>query len=645
MITLKQAKDILTYGVIKKYGYKKRYKFNSIDIETINNEMFLIGYHLNDIYYYNLDDFFNVINTLFIKSVQDNRDILTWTRYDNHHILKNILMTTLNKEEIIDVLKKIGKISPLFSYEYKGYEITLLNVIKDSLLFEIRYGKSKKRLTIYNLKNLFNNDLLTVAQNYNLTYYSKLGEEYHLIDKERFFKDNHYQKMVIKSNELDSKVIIDIANKFIESFTELSGTIPKTIYTAGSIARSFLLNYKGIDPYKINFHHFYKDNPFFEELLDYAMKAYHGGKIDSYVLGYIKSAKVTDISSAYPSVIARLPELTDKIYYKIGNNDLDKFYYAFIRCNVYIPKSDFIHPLIVQSPIAPVNISPQGYLEDIIITKPEYDYIIRYAKKYNIKIKVKDYIAIEHKKSLMFGHLIKDLFNKRLEYDKEGNKALADLTKLIINSLYGITYELTPLYDLDDDDEDIEKIGLRAGDFFNPIIASYITAKTRCLLSSASMDIINSGGKIYLHMTDSIIYDGKLSKKYYRNNKILGLFEKPEIIEDVIILGAGRYEYIKNNKYIIKNRGFNIEEKDKSFYSRFNINKDFTIKNNNFVTFFKATTKKYSPEEIGHIKEEEYKINPLNLGGKRLINEDELKNTDLNKDYINTYPLYIDKYL
>lgn len=644
MIKLKQAKDILTYGVIKKYGYKKRYKFNSIDIETINNEMFLIGYHLNDNYYYSLDDFFNVINNLFIKSVQDNRDILTWSRYDNHHLLKNILINTLNKDEIIDVLKKIGKISPLFSYEYKGYEITLLNVIKDSLLFDIRYGKSKKRLTIYNLKNLFNNDLLTVSQNYNLTYYSKLGDEYHIIDKDRFYKDKEYKRLVIKSNELDSKVIIDIANKFLESYITLSGGLPKTIFTAGSIARSFLLNYKGIDPYKINFRHFYKDNPFYEELLDYAMKAYHGGKIDSYILGFVKEAKVTDISSAYPSVIARLPLLTDKVYYKIGDKDLDKYYYAFIKCNIYIPKSDFIHPLIIQSPIAPVNISPQGYLTDIIITKPEYDYIKRFKDKYNIKIEVKDYIAIEHKNALMFGHLIKDLFNKRLEYDKEGNKALADLTKLIINSLYGITYELTPLYDLDDD-EDIEKIGLRAGDFFNPIIASYITAKTRCLLSSASMDIIENGGKIYLHMTDSIIYDGKLSKKYFRNEKILGLFEKPEIIEDVIILGAGRYEYVKDNKYIIKNRGFNIEEKDKSFYSRFNINKDFTIKNNNFVTFFKATTKKYSPDEIGHIKEEEYTINPLNLGGKRLIDENDLKNTDLNKDYINTYPLYIDKYL
>src|SRR5690606_14467752 len=134
-------------------------------------------------------------------------------------------------------------------------------------------------------------------------------------------------------------------------------------------------------------------------------------------------------------------------------------------------------------------------------------------------------------------------------------------------SLYGITYELTPIYELTDND--IEKTGLRAGDFFNPVIASYITAKTRCLLSSASMAIIENGGEIYLHMTDSIIYNGELPKCYYRNNKVLGFFDKPKNIENVIILGAGRYEYTSNGRYTIKNRGFNISEKTSSFYSKF----------------------------------------------------------------------------
>lgn len=640
---MKKAQDIIKYGKVKKYGFKKEFEFNSIDIETVNNEVFLIGYHLNDIYNYTLDNFFDVLNNIFIKSVQENRDILTWSRYDNHFIMKILLMATLDSDNINEVLKKIGKVSPIHSYSYKGYEIIINDVIKDSILLEIKYGRSKKRLNLYNLKNLFNNDLLTVAKNYHLEYYSKLGEEFHLIDKERFYKDKEYKKGVLLSNELDSKVIIDIAKRFLESYEQLTDTVPKTIFTAGSIARSFILSYKEIDPYKINFRHYFKDNTYYDLLLDYTMKAYHGGKIDSYILGYVESAKITDISSAYPSVIARLPEYTNEVIYNIGDDGLNNFYYVFIRCDVYIPDSNFIHPLIVPSPLNPTNISPYGFLKDVIITKPEYNYLKRFENRYNITIKVHDYIAIKHKENFMFRHLIKDLFKKRLQYDKENNKALANLIKLIINSLYGITYELTPIYEIND--KDIEKTGLRAGDFFNPIIASYITAKTRCLLSSASMAIIENGGEIYLHMTDSIIYNGELPKSYYRNNKILGFFDKPKNIENVIILGAGRYEYTSNGKYTIKNRGFNISEKGSSFYTKFNLNKDIIIKNSNFVTFFKATTKKYSPKELGYILEEEYNINPINLGGKRLIKQEELQKTDLNKNFIKTYPVYLDEFL
>src|SRR5690606_25494004 len=254
------------------------------------------------------------------------------------------------------------------------------------------------------------------------------------------------------------------------------------------------------NPYKINFYHMYKDNPYYDKLLDYAMKSYHGGKIDSYVIGYVGDAYVADITTAYPSVISELPELTQNVKYITGDNGIENYYYAFIRCNVYIPKSDFIHPLIVQSPISPVNISPQGFMKNIIITKPEYDYLQKYKNKYNLSIEVIDYIAIEHNNNLIFKNLVYDLFNKRLTYKKEGNNVLADLTKTIINSLYGITYELTPIYEINDDD-DIEKTGLRAGDFFSPVCASYITAKTRWLLSDGSMNIIENGGKIYLRMT------------------------------------------------------------------------------------------------------------------------------------------------
>src|SRR5690606_13059094 len=95
---MKKAEDIKTYGVIKKYGFRKKYAFNSIDIETVDNEIFLLGYHLNDVYYYTLNNFFEILNKILIKSVQENRDILTWSRYDNHHIFKLILNNVVSKD-------------------------------------------------------------------------------------------------------------------------------------------------------------------------------------------------------------------------------------------------------------------------------------------------------------------------------------------------------------------------------------------------------------------------------------------------------------------------------------------------------------------------------------------------------------------
>src|SRR5690606_32679659 len=135
---MKKAEDILTYGVIKKYGFRKKYKFNSIDIETVDNEIFLLGYHLNDKYYYKLNNFFDVLNNILIKSIQENRDISTWSRYDNHHLMKLILNNIVkNDNDKIEILKKIGKITPLLDYNYKGYTITILNIIKDSIIIEV----------------------------------------------------------------------------------------------------------------------------------------------------------------------------------------------------------------------------------------------------------------------------------------------------------------------------------------------------------------------------------------------------------------------------------------------------------------------------------------------------------------------------
>src|SRR5690606_38660378 len=200
---MKKANEITKWGVIKPF-FDKTYSFNSIDIETVDNELFIFGYILNDKYYYSESDFYNIFHELLLESIRSKKDILTWSRYDNTHILKMLLSKIDDENEIYKILRRVGKVSPVYSYRYKNYDIILENIIKDNFIFKISDGKNKpKRITIYNLKNLYQGDLLKVAKNYGLDYYSKLGEEYHIIDKKRYLSKSSENLTFLWSKEYD----------------------------------------------------------------------------------------------------------------------------------------------------------------------------------------------------------------------------------------------------------------------------------------------------------------------------------------------------------------------------------------------------------------------------------------------------------
>ncbi len=634
---IEKCKDsIIKWGHIRPFLNHKPYKFNTLDLETVDNELFLIGVINDGNYIYTLDNFYNFFNDFLVSSCRKNRHILTWSRYDITFIYK-LLTSTLTPAEREKISERVGKINPLFTYKYLTLEITVVNIIKNCIIFDItdQFNK-KKSVTIYNLKNLFVTDLETTAENYKIDTYSKMGEEYHIIDKERFFNDLEYQKGVIKSNYLDNSVLLDISRILLQNFYEITGYYPKTIFTAGSIARSFLLSYKDEfgDAGQLSFKNIFKnlDDETFDKLLDYSMKSYHGGKVEVYKIGYVEDGYIIDKNSAYPSYLKILPKIEpDIIYYGDDVNELNKYFYAFIRCNITIDDPNFIHPIIVKSPTNKINVSPYGYLKDIIITKWEYDYL----REYNIPIDVIDFITVGHNNDIKpYEKLITTLINGRYNTT---NKSKADLYKTIVNSLYGITYELTPIYDINKDDK-IELIGYRAGDYFNPIIASYITAMTRTDLSNIDNHILNNGGELLFNMTDSIMYRGEITLDIFSETKVLGKYSMPEKIKDIYLLGTGRYEYIdSNNEFVVKNRGFVAKKTDRGFYSQMKLTKEITIPIDEFVTIFKSNTSNYNFNMLGHIVPTDYVIQPFNLGGKRFP-----KNTDinLNKEYTDTVPFH-----
>ena len=120
-----------------------------------------------------------------------------------------------------------------------------------------------------------------------------------------------------------------------------------------------------------------------------------------------------------------------------------------------------------------------------------------YYKIKDIDMEVIDLFGIKcYGDYLIYHYIIEKLFDLRLYYEKMGMMTIANLLKTIINSLYGITYELTDTYKMDVKNN-IVNIGYRSGDFFNPIIASHITSKTRTDISVMNNIIVERGGKNY----------------------------------------------------------------------------------------------------------------------------------------------------
>lgn len=630
---MKYADQIIKKGRVKPF-FDKTYKFDTIDIETIDNELFLFGYTKNGEHTTKFIKFYDSIHQFLISCVQSQTDVLTWSRYDNTHLLK-LILSKANKNDINKILLRVGKVTPVYEYHYNTFKFTIVNIIKDSIIFKITdINGNNRNVIIYNLKNLYDTDLETTAKNYNIDYYSKMGTEYHIIDKKRYQNDLEYRNGVIESNRLDNIVLLDIAMNLLETFKQVSGKIPKSIFTNGSLARSYLLSQIGVTGSKhLNFFSLFK-NKYSEGLLDYSMRSYHGGKIESYILGYIPKAKVIDITSAYPYAMSLLPKPTNKIIKSCSSTLLARYFYAFIHVHINIKDKDLIHPVIVENPINKSNISPYGYM-DTYITKIEYDYL----RKKGVEINVIDYYAIEHKNEYPYKDIIDTLFNERLRYEKS-NPSLSQMYKIILNSMYGITYELTDEYT--EIDDKIEWIGYRSGDYFNPVVASYITSFTRTYLSDVSHNIRLNGGEICLNMTDSVIYNGECTLDVFSDQKILGKFDNPTPIKDVYILGAGRYEYKEEftNKFTIKNRGFSVSVKDKSFYSTLDLSDKMSLPHKTFVTSFKATTKKYAYQKMGYLIDDTYNINPFNLGGKRIIDNYDV---NLNTEYTTTSPVYLEK--
>ena len=299
-------------------------------------------------------------------------------------------------------------------------------------------------------------------------------------------------------------------------------------------------------------------------------EAYHGGRTDVFYKGVPVSETVYkyDVNSLYPyCMLGQIPVR----YIQRGRPE---WVYSYVEQSGDGSTGDIICLADVTLNIPPE--SDYGFLGLEGIKRDTGDLIFPvgrfrcWAWQPILEIAVQQgYIENIHNVFLydaenIFDTYVTDLYNRRLEYRKAGNKAYDTLTKLMMNSLYGKFAQREnqrwQLVDPSSDEysvmffpdgierfeaefEGVEREYWRANetelysytlDSVPPLarasvcsIAGYITARGRAILWKALKEVLDVGGTLYMCDTDSIVSDCPIPSSFI-SDVAMGYFKLEE---------------------------------------------------------------------------------------------------------------------
>jgi hypothetical protein len=182
-------------------------------------------------------------------------------------------------------------------------------------------------------------------------------------------------------------------------------------------------------------------------LREYLSKCIYGGRVEAnqkYKKQVIKDKIVDyDAVSLYPSAIVRLCE---ELGFPMGRAQrikvlnkkiLDKYSYYFVTIKVKsIGKSQQI-PFYRKTGENNECLYTNKASDDILVVdKCTLEDLIRFHK---IEYEILDGVYYDQGFNKKMGEIIKELFKQRLHYKKEGNEAMQQILKLMLNSSYGKT--------------------------------------------------------------------------------------------------------------------------------------------------------------------------------------------------------------
>jgi len=457
----------------------------ALDTETDNGDIFLIADSESNF----LDKITpeSVIKWLFSKHYQGSWNFFYNIIFDAEVILK-LLGDTLYSY----------KRSRKLSFKFDDYFIEYF----PSKKLAIRKGHHST--VFFDIAQYYHDSLVNAYQN-NI---GKLDPKYLEIKQKRdsfskwFFRDN--KKLVIDYCIKDCKLTKELAEHWIKLFNLAFGFYPQRWISSGYLAEKVLINQNIPIP---------KFNEISYEIQDFAWNCYYGGRFEILKRGFIGTAYLYDINSAYPFVFSNIPDFTKGKWKKsktLDQNALLGFYK--IECD--IPDCKYIPPFPFKS--NDKLIFPSGKFQTFCTLN-------------ELKVCEKKYYSIldswqyfDENPFYPYKEFVESIYNKRLQLKNQNNPMQLPL-KVILNSIYGKT---------------AQRVKGRIGNLFCPIIASTITGTTRAML----YDFVIKHGiecETVSFATDSII----TTKKIDADSDDLGDFALENSGSDVYVLQNGIYRF------------------------------------------------------------------------------------------------------
>lgn len=581
-----------------------------LDIETdhTTGEPRLMGFSYSDDFYHpeeypTLDSLFRLV-TSTIQNSPDTQ-FVTWGNLDINCIIRLFDPTDSERKRIsrgISGKFRNGKwlnFPPLMRPVLGGLRQFCIDhyIPGRSLRLGIVDSGHYHTVWVYNLSQFYETTIRSTARAMGLEW-QDYDENTHLIDWRMFDSVQQYKNDCLASNEQDARTVRLMARNLQEIFYKVFDAYPALLVSAGSLADASVSKELDMQDYAANSWNYLKYSVFGGESEDVTLaecllsEAYSAGYVDQFAIGYFPELHTADISSAYPHKIRQLPDLR-YCELHVGSGDPTrhikqlekedrKVFTAAIRGRVTIPENLQYHPITTKTP-QKQNIRPIGTFQAAYLLEER-----EFCEKYGAKFEREKYVIFAlteyhpapiARVSMKLAELRDNYRKLAFEQPKESDEyrlydAMQYRVKVIDNSLYGKTVATTEIIELNESgDPDIT--GYKAGDRFNMLYGSWITALTRVQLAQACMSITENGGNPVMAMTDSVYWQGRLTDlpdDVIAQEKTAGYFEPPHSVQDFYLVKTGQYEFRYGDNWYHKMRGLNVPYEDRvdseSFYRK-----------------------------------------------------------------------------